>query len=118
MGGFASFRVASGMSFSLFNIVHIYIYYVLLFWQPSHTCMVYHENQIFRFGTKNGKPADSLVKKHNYILQPVSGNAKYTKVRQNEFADSTQPLQKAAVNLDDVTLCLSKVHFIFPLHAL
>ncbi|KAE8055526.1 hypothetical protein FH972_012359 [Carpinus fangiana] len=64
--------------------------------------------QIFRFGTKNGKPADSLMKKHNYILQPVSGNAKYTKVRQNEFADSTQPLQKAAVNLDDVTLCLSK----------
>lgn len=117
MGGFASFRVASGMPFSLFDMVHIY--YGLLFCSPSsHTCMVYHEIQIFRFGTKNGKPADSLVKKHNYILQPVSGNAMYTKVRQNEYAESTQPLQKAAVNLDDVTLCLSKVHFIFPLHAL
>ncbi|XP_042953951.1 uncharacterized protein LOC122290372 isoform X2 [Carya illinoinensis] len=64
--------------------------------------------KVFRFGTKDGKPADSLTKKHNYILQPVSGKAKYTKLRQNEFADGSQPQQKAVVNLDDVTLCLSK----------
>lgn len=67
--------------------------------------------QVFRFGTKDGKPADCLMKKHNYILQPISGNAKYIKMRKNEFADSRE--QKAVVNLDDMTLCLSKVHFIF-----
>lgn len=64
--------------------------------------------QVFRFGTKDGKPADHLVKSHSYILQPVTGNAKYTKLRPNDSVDGAQPLQKAAVNLDDVTLCLSK----------
>lgn len=65
--------------------------------------------QIFRYGTKDGRPADAQIRKHNYILQPVTGNAKYSKQRQNESANSGQPLQKASVNLDDVTLCLSKV---------
>ncbi|CAK9173346.1 unnamed protein product [Ilex paraguariensis] len=65
-------------------------------------------DQIFKFGTKDGKPADSLVEKHCYILQPVTGNAKYLKQRPYESASIGQPLQKAAVNLDDVTLCLSK----------
>ncbi|KAK9927790.1 hypothetical protein M0R45_024956 [Rubus argutus] len=64
--------------------------------------------QVFRFGTKDGKPAHELTKKHTYVLEPVSGNAKYSKLRQNEFADSGQPLHKAAVNLDDVTICLPK----------
>ncbi|KAA8522113.1 hypothetical protein F0562_012573 [Nyssa sinensis] len=64
--------------------------------------------QVFKFGTKDGKPADSVTEKHTYILQPVTGNAKYSKLRANESASSGQPLQKAAVNLDDVTLCLSK----------
>ncbi|KAK9266873.1 hypothetical protein L1049_027132 [Liquidambar formosana] len=64
--------------------------------------------QVFKFGTKDGEPADGLIKKHTYILQPVTGNAKYSKQRSNESANSNQPLQKAAVNLDDVTLCLSK----------
>lgn len=64
--------------------------------------------QVFRYGTKDGKLTDRLVKKHTYILEPVTGNAKYAKLRVNEFADSGQPLQKAAVNLDDVTLCLHK----------
>lgn len=63
--------------------------------------------QVFRFGTDKGKPANRLTKKHAYILQPVTGNAKYVKSRPNEH-NSQQPLQKAAVNLDDVTLCLSK----------
>lgn len=49
------------------------------------------------------------MKKHTYILQPVTGNAKYVKSQLNEYADSHQPQQKASVNLDDVTLCLSKV---------
>ncbi|XP_059641926.1 uncharacterized protein LOC132283907 [Cornus florida] len=64
--------------------------------------------QVFKFGTKDGKPADDLIKKHTYILQPVTGNAKYSKLRPNVSVNSGQPLQKAAVNLDDVTLCLSK----------
>ncbi|GMN73596.1 hypothetical protein TIFTF001_054327, partial [Ficus carica] len=64
--------------------------------------------QVFRNGTKDGKPANILVKKHTYILEPVTGNAKYAKLQVNEFAESGQPLQKAAVNLDDVTLCLPK----------
>uniref|UniRef100_A0A7N0VMH0 PH domain-containing protein n=1 Tax=Kalanchoe fedtschenkoi TaxID=63787 RepID=A0A7N0VMH0_KALFE len=63
--------------------------------------------QVFKFGTKDGKP-DSVLKEHTYILQPVSGNAKYSKQRQNASINSIQPLQKAVVNLDDVTLCLSK----------
>ena len=66
--------------------------------------------QVFRYGTKDGKPADRLIKKHTYVLEPVTGDAKYTKLKANEFADSSQPLQKGAVNLDDVTLCLSKVY--------
>ncbi|OMP08180.1 hypothetical protein COLO4_06705 [Corchorus olitorius] len=65
-------------------------------------------DQVFRFGTKDGRPADHPVEEHTYILQPVTGNAKYSKLRQNEYFDSNEPLQKAVVNLDDVTLCLSK----------
>lgn len=100
----------SGFKYVLF-LYMVYAAYVLLFWQPTHTCLVNHGIQVFRFGTKDGKLADCLMKKHNYILQPVSGNAKYLKMRQNESADSIEPFQKAAVNLDDVTLCLSKVQF-------
>ncbi|XP_023553987.1 uncharacterized protein LOC111811402 [Cucurbita pepo subsp. pepo] len=65
-------------------------------------------DKVFRFGTKNGKPAEGFDKKHSYILQPVSGYARYTKLRENDHADSREPLQKASVYLDDVTLCLSK----------
>lgn len=65
--------------------------------------------QVFKFGTNDGKP-DHILKEHTYILQPVSGNAKYSKQRQNASISSSQALQKAAVNLDDVTLCLSKVN--------
>ncbi|XVF52445.1 hypothetical protein PTKIN_Ptkin05aG0018700 [Pterospermum kingtungense] len=64
--------------------------------------------QVFRFGTKDGLPADHPIQPHTYILQPVTGNAKYLKLRQNESSHSGEPLQKAAVSLDDVTLCLSK----------
>ncbi|KAJ4846821.1 hypothetical protein Tsubulata_004613 [Turnera subulata] len=64
--------------------------------------------QVFRFGTNEGKPADRIMKKHSYILQPVSGSAIYSKLHSNQSANSNQPLQKAAVDLDDVTLCLSK----------
>ncbi|XP_031385571.1 uncharacterized protein LOC116199374 isoform X2 [Punica granatum] len=64
--------------------------------------------QVFRFGTSSGKPADRLFKKHGYVLQPVTGNAKYVKLRPNEHTKKDQPMQKAAVNLDDVTLCISK----------
>ncbi|KAK7309084.1 hypothetical protein RJT34_05549 [Clitoria ternatea] len=64
--------------------------------------------QIFKCGTNDGKPADNLLRKHSYILQPVSGKANYSKLLPNEVADSKQPLQKAVVNLDDVTISLSK----------
>ncbi|XP_062119153.1 intermembrane lipid transfer protein VPS13-like [Humulus lupulus] len=64
--------------------------------------------QVFRYGTKEGKPADRIVKQHTYILEPITGNAKYTKLRANELAMSDQPLENATVNLDDVILCLSK----------
>lgn len=70
-------------------------------------------NQIFKFGTKDGKPADRLLQKHSYVLEPVTGKGNYSKLLLNEVADSKQPLQKAVVNLDDVTISLSKVHFIF-----
>ncbi|PPD75818.1 hypothetical protein GOBAR_DD27246 [Gossypium barbadense] len=64
--------------------------------------------QVFRFGTKDGRPVDHPIEEHAYILQPVTGNAKYLKLRQNGSSDSGEPLQKGAVSLDDVTLCLSK----------
>lgn len=63
--------------------------------------------QVFKFGTKDGKPAEQPTRNHTYVLQPVSGNAKYSKRRQNGSSNGSQ-LQKAKVNLDDVTLCLSK----------
>jgi vacuolar protein sorting-associated protein 13A/C len=43
-------------------------------------------------------------------MQPVTGKAKYSKLNSSEVADSKQPLQTAVVNLDDVTISLSKVH--------
>lgn len=65
-------------------------------------------DEVFSHGIKDDIIDDVLVGRHTYILQPVSGNAKYSKLRPNESSSSDQPLQKAAVNLDDVTLCLTK----------
>ncbi|KAK3008800.1 hypothetical protein RJ639_013898 [Escallonia herrerae] len=76
--------------------------------KPWEGLLPYEWGQVFRFGTKDGKPSDGLFEKHSYILQPVSGNAKYVKQHPDESANISQPQQKAAVNLDDVTLCLSK----------
>uniref|UniRef100_A0A1J3IIE4 Putative vacuolar protein sorting-associated protein 13A n=1 Tax=Noccaea caerulescens TaxID=107243 RepID=A0A1J3IIE4_NOCCA len=76
--------------------------------KPWEDLLPFEWDQIFRFGTKDGKPAESLSRKHFYILQPVSGNAKYSKSQANGSSNTAQPLQKAYVNLDDVTLCLSK----------
>jgi vacuolar protein sorting-associated protein 13A/C len=39
----------------------------------------------------------------------VTGDATYSKLQRKESANSDQPLQKAVVNLNDVTLSLSKV---------
>ncbi|KAK4262505.1 hypothetical protein QN277_028058 [Acacia crassicarpa] len=64
--------------------------------------------QVFKFGTKEGKPADYALREHSYILQPVTGQAKYSKLQPNKVAESNEPLHKAVVNLDDVTICLSK----------
>ncbi|KMT11750.1 hypothetical protein BVRB_5g105600 [Beta vulgaris subsp. vulgaris] len=65
-------------------------------------------SQVFKFGTKDGEMARSHVDKHSYILEPVSGNAKYLKLRTDDTHVVSQPLQKAVVNLDDVTISLSK----------
>ncbi|PHT58230.1 hypothetical protein CQW23_00593 [Capsicum baccatum] len=56
--------------------------------------------KIFRYGTDNGKPADR-IKEHSYILQPVTGKAKFSKQRPNPSRDNMEPLQKAVVALDD-----------------
>lgn len=119
MGGFASFWVGSGIFLSvLLMIVSLFFFsYCLFLFSPSHIHTSFLELQLFRFGTKNGKPADSLMKSHTYILQPVTGNAKYWKLHANELANGGQPLQKASVNLDDVTLCLSRVFSYIPFHA-
>ncbi|XP_058084436.1 uncharacterized protein LOC131232245 isoform X2 [Magnolia sinica] len=65
-------------------------------------------SQVFEIVSQDGKPDIVLPKEHSYILQPVTGNAKYSKLRPDVSQSVGQPLQKAAVNLDDVTLCLSK----------
>ncbi|KAG9452487.1 hypothetical protein H6P81_005391 [Aristolochia fimbriata] len=65
-------------------------------------------SKVFEVVSGDDKHADGLIKVHSYALQPVTGNAKYSKLRQDESQNTGQPLQKAAVNLDDVTLCLSK----------
>ncbi|GKD04830.1 pleckstrin domain superfamily protein, partial [Tanacetum coccineum] len=70
--------------------------------------MIYNLQNGISFGTKDGKPANALVQKHTYVLQPVTGNAKYSKQRSNS-SNRDQPLQKAAVSLDDVTISLSKL---------
>lgn len=65
-------------------------------------------NEIFEIGNKDGKANSILFKDHSYVLQPVTGNAKYTKLHLDESKNTRQALQQAAVNLDDVTICLSK----------
>ncbi|KAF7828516.1 Vacuolar protein sorting-associated protein 13C [Senna tora] len=64
--------------------------------------------KVFKFGTKDGKAADYILREHSYILQPVTGQAKYSKLRLKEVAETNQPLHTAVVNLDDVTICLFK----------
>jgi vacuolar protein sorting-associated protein 13A/C len=64
-------------------------------------------SQIFEFPEQGS--SGSVSKKHTYILQPVSGKAKYTKIQLTEAKKTGQALQNAAVDLDDVTLSLSKV---------
>jgi vacuolar protein sorting-associated protein 13A/C len=63
--------------------------------------------QVFEFQEQDG--SRSASKKHAYILQPVSGKAKYTKIQLTEAKKTGQALQNTAVDLDDVTLSLSKV---------
>ncbi|KAL6906369.1 hypothetical protein ACP4OV_003970 [Aristida adscensionis] len=63
-------------------------------------------SQVFEFREKDG--SRSVSKKHTYILQPISGKAKYTKIQLTEAKKTGQALQNAVVDLDDVTLSLSK----------
>ncbi|KAL3817950.1 hypothetical protein ACJIZ3_003855 [Penstemon smallii] len=76
--------------------------------KPWEDLLPFEWGQIFKFGTRDGKPEAGNMEKHSYVLQPVSGHANYSKDRQNVSVSKGQPLQKATVNLDDVTLCLSK----------
>jgi hypothetical protein len=50
---------------------------------------------------------------HSYLLHPVRGYAKYTKLGYKDLRSADQPAQKALVNLDDVTLSLSQVRILY-----
>jgi vacuolar protein sorting-associated protein 13A/C len=63
-------------------------------------------SQIFEFRKQDSSNPPS--KTHTYILRPISGKAKYTKIQLDEAKKTGQALQNAAVDLDDVTLSLSK----------
>ncbi|PNT67930.1 hypothetical protein BRADI_3g33740v3 [Brachypodium distachyon] len=63
-------------------------------------------SQVFEFRKQDSSSTAS--KTHTYILRPISGKAKYTKVQVDEAKRSGQALQNAAVDLDDVTLSLSR----------
>ncbi|KAK1261313.1 hypothetical protein QJS04_geneDACA008707 [Acorus gramineus] len=65
-------------------------------------------NKVFEVVTDDNKLAEEIWEAHDYVLQPVSGNAKYTKLRFDESRSLDQALQRAVVNLNDVTLCLTK----------
>ncbi|KAL6008541.1 hypothetical protein ACLOJK_034054 [Asimina triloba] len=65
-------------------------------------------SQIFEVPNQDNMPSTAPTKEHCYILQPVTGYGKYSKLRPDESSSTGQPRQKAAVDLDDVTLCLSK----------
>ncbi|WOL09557.1 hypothetical protein Cni_G18310 [Canna indica] len=58
-------------------------------------------NQIFELESEN-------IKTHTYMLEPVTGHAKYTKLQLGESKSTGEALQKAVINLDNVTLSLSK----------
>ncbi|XP_062075398.1 uncharacterized protein LOC133779453 [Humulus lupulus] len=58
----------------------------------NYETLIIYLLQVFRYGTKEGKPADRIVKQYTYILEPITRNAKYTKLRANELAKSDQPL--------------------------
>uniref|UniRef100_A0A0D9XMK5 PH domain-containing protein n=1 Tax=Leersia perrieri TaxID=77586 RepID=A0A0D9XMK5_9ORYZ len=63
-------------------------------------------SQIFELRKQDSTNLPS--KPHTYILRPISGKAKYTKIQLEEAKKTGQALQNAAVDLDDVTLSLSK----------
>lgn len=63
--------------------------------------------QVFEFRKQDSSSPTSEM--HTYILRPISGKAKYTKVQLDEAKKTGQALQNAAVDLDDVTMSLSKV---------
>lgn len=78
------------------------------------TIVLYDLFKVFEIGSEDGKLVGKSTARHCYILHPVSGDAKYTKVPADGTRNIGEPALKAAINLDDVTLCLSKV--IFPLY--
>ncbi|KAL5230936.1 hypothetical protein ABZP36_029712 [Zizania latifolia] len=62
-------------------------------------------SQVFEFRKQD---SSTPSKTHAYILRPISGKAKYTKVQLDEAKKTGQALQNVAIDLDDVTLSLSK----------
>ncbi|PRQ48453.1 hypothetical protein RchiOBHm_Chr2g0110921 [Rosa chinensis] len=104
---------------SLLNFIGLhFIWIIILLHPPWHVDKQWEHLlpsewvQVFRFGTKDGKPVNKLTKKHIDVLEPFFGNTSIQIYDKKEFADSGQPIHEAVVNLDDVTICLPQVHFI------
>ncbi|KAH9321017.1 hypothetical protein KI387_015656, partial [Taxus chinensis] len=70
-------------------------------------------SQIFEPGVKTEEPIsrNCASQEHSYLLQPVRGHARYVKFGSVDSRNADQPLQKATVNLDDVTLCLCQAEY-------
>ncbi|XP_057872719.2 uncharacterized protein LOC131078906 isoform X2 [Cryptomeria japonica] len=70
-------------------------------------------SQIFEPGVKTEESISKCCasQDHSYLLQPIRGDARYVKLGSIDSRNVDQPLQKAIVNLDDVTLCLSQAEY-------
>lgn len=70
-------------------------------------------SQIFEPGikAKESENGNMGFQEHSYLLLPVRGYAKYTKLGYKDLRSADQPAQKALINLDDVTLSLSQEEY-------
>lgn len=70
-------------------------------------------SEIFEPGikAKDSENGNMGFQEHSYLLHPVRGYAKYTKLGYKDLRSADQPAQKALVNLDDVTLSLSQEEY-------
>lgn len=70
-------------------------------------------SEIFEPGikAKDSEDGNRCFQQHSYLLHPVRGYAKYTKLGYKDLRSADQPAQKALINLDDVTLSLSQEEY-------